>query len=596
MPEGGDLVIRNTQIIDGTGAPAFTGGVAVRGDRIVGVGDVGASAARVIDGDGLVTCPGFVDVHSHADTSILQYPHAENLVMQGITTFVGGSCGQSVAPLLRTEYVEELLSSAGDPPTMDWRTFEEWLSRVETNGMSLNYVPLAGHNAVRSSLMGPDFRRRARRDEIKKMKLLVDEAMRSGAFGFSTGLDPGLPGHYADVDEIVALAGVAKSYGGLFTPHTRHHQNQWPAPSTEEAGYGLFDAPPGELFVGRYHGLLEAVEISRKAGQVRLHIAHLTPAYLVPQPHPAFLDEALAKATLVDVIDRAGDQGVDVTYSVIAWDHSIGGNLPIRESFFANRQHLPEWMQALPFGEFAERLNDQAFRNRLKDLIQSGMFKFGMIHPVTDPYWMDGYRVQTCKAAQYEGRTIGNLARERAPETIIDTVYEASFETLFDILAADPDATWALVTDKRECGALPVFLKHPAGMPCSDVGSLPMQPTEKSMRSGYGVSPTAFGLFPHYIRTYAREEGVLSLEEAIRKATSLPAQRVLGLTDRGILREGACADLVVFDYEQLQETTDYLRPNRSPEGIKLVMVNGVVVREDMRHTGAKPGKVLRRQQ
>ena len=594
MTQDCDLVIRNTRIIDGSGAPAFTGSVAVRGDRIVGVGDVEGDAKRVVDGEGLVTCPGFVDIHSHADTSILQYPLAENLVMQGITTFVGGSCGQSVAPCLRPDYIASLLSVAGDPPAMDWRTFGEWLARVEASGMALNYAPLVGHNAVRTSLMGSDFRREADRAEIEEMKRLVDEAMQAGAFGFSTGLDPSLPGHYADVEEIIELARVAGSYGGVFTPHTRHHQNQWPAPSTQDAGYGLFDSPPGEIFVGRYHGLLEAVEISRKAGDVRLHIAHLTPAYLVPQPHPAFLDEALAKATLADVVDRARDGGLDVTYNVIAWDHSIGSNLPIRESFFAERQRLPEWLQALSVREFAEKLRDRAFRDRLKGLIQSGTFKLGMVHPVTDPYWMDGYRVQTCKAAGFEGRTIGALAREREPAHIIRAVYEASFEVLFDILAADPDATWALVADKREYGVLPVFLKHPAGIPCTDVASVPMEPTEKSVTSGYGVSPTVFGLFPHYLRKYAREDRVLSLEEAIRKATSLPAQQVLKLADRGLIREGAYADLVVFDYERLRETTDYLNPNQPPEGIRLVTVNGVAVRDDASHTGAMPGEILRR--
>jgi len=594
MAQHYDLIIRNTQIIDGSGAPGFTGSVTVRGDRIVGVGDVGGDAKTVLDGEGLVTCPGFVDIHSHADSSILQYPLAENLVMQGITTFVGGSCGESVAPCLRPGYVERMLSVSGDPPAIDWRTFGEWLSRVESSGIALNCAPLVGHSAVRSSLMGLDFRRKTSGDEIEEMKQLVDEAMRAGAFGFSTGLDPTLPGHYADVEEIIELARVAGAYGAVFTPHTRHHQNQWPAPSTQEAGYGLFDSPPGELLAGRYHGLLEAVEISRAAGNVRLHIAHLTPAYLVPQPHPASLDEALAEATLVDVVDKAREEGLDVTFNVIVWEHSIGSNLPIRESFFTRRQRLPEWLRGLSVPEFAEGLRERAVRDRLKNLIQSGTFKFGMIHPVTDPYWMDCYCVQTCKAAEFVGRTIGDLAREREPDSIIKAVYEASFEVLFDILAVDPDATWALIADKRERGVLPVFLKHPASMPCSDVGSLPMEPSEERRTTGYGISPTAYGLFPHYLRKYAREDGVLTLEEAIRKATSVPAQQVLKLADRGLLREGAYADLVVFDYEQLRETTDYLNPNQPPEGIRLVMVNGVAVRDNATHTGAKPGRVLRR--
>jgi N-acyl-D-aspartate/D-glutamate deacylase len=254
----------------------------------------------------------------------------------------------------------------------------------------------------------------------------------------------------------------------------------------------------------------------------------------------------------------------------------------------------PDWLAALDKASFAQKLKSRAFRDKVKDFVYSGRFKFRMMHPLTDPYWMDCIRVVRCANEAYVGRTIGEIARQRAPHSIIEAVYEESIEAVFDILVEDPDATCADFIDKREYGALSVFFAHPAGMPCTDVGILPAQPPQRSGLYTRGASPTAYGLFPHYIRTYVVEEGVLSLEEAIRKATSLPARDVLGLTDRGVIAEGAYADLVVFDLETLREGDDFLHPAQPPQGIECVLVNGSVVWEGGAHTGARPGQVLRR--
>ncbi|MCK5570838.1 MAG: hypothetical protein KAJ15_14045, partial [Spirochaetes bacterium] len=370
---------------------------------------------------------------------------------------------------------------------------------------------------------------------------------------FSAGFDAASAGHFADISEVVDLARIAGSRGGMFAPHTRHHQSQWPADNPLEFGYGLFHAPKGEIITGRYHGLLEAVEISRKAGSVPLNIAHLTPAYSVPQPHPDFLDEALAKATLMDIVDSAIDGGLDLNYNVIAWSRSIGSQLPVIESFFSPLLVLPEWLRALEKEEFTEKLKDRDFRSRVKEVIYGGKFKFGMLHPVTDPYWMDCYRILTCKNSDYAGKTVGQIARKSKPHSIIEAVYDESVETVFNILIDDPGATWALIIDKREYGALPTFLKHPAGMPCTDVHAMPALPSSGQGVYGYGVSPTAFGLFPHYIRLYVKEKKVLTLEEAVMKATSVPARKVLGLSDRGVLKDGYFADVLVFSLDRLKE-------------------------------------------
>jgi len=591
-----DLLIENASIIDGSGAPEFRGAVGVVGERIAAVGHIRGPARRTINAGGRVVCPGFIDPHSHADSSILACPTADNLVMQGVTTFVGGNCGQSLAPVADLLRFRETLSKWGIELEVEWRTFSEWLSAVEREGLSLNMAPLVGHNTIREAAMGDDCMRPALPVEVDCMKSHLREAMESGAFGLSAGFDAAWSGHFADVPEVVALARVVREYDGLFAPHTRHHQNQWPADSPDDIGYGIYHGPTGEIITGRYHGLLEAVEIARLAGGVRLQIAHLTPAYIIPQPHPALLDEAAAKATLIDIVDRASDTGLDVSFSVIPWAQTVGRRVPIASAFLGPHAFLPEWLPGLERSELAARLTETGFRDRLRGHITSGKFKFGMIHPLTDPYWMDCYTILECGLAGCSGRTLGEIVREREPDHIMRAVYDESFETLFDILAEDPDATWALTMDKREAGALPTFLRHPSAMPCSDVQAHAgtVAPTEALF--GYGGAPIAYGLFPHYLKHFVREIAVLTLEEAIMKATSVPARRLLGLTDRGIVTEGAYADLVILDRETVGERGDFLNPALPPAGVHHVIVNGTPVWNGLSHTGSRPGRVLRRTQ
>lgn len=595
MPEHYDLLIKDTTIVDGTGQRAFRGGVGVSGEKIVAVGELGESADQVVDGSGLVTCPGFVDPHSHADLTMLSYPLIENLAMQGITTFVGGNCGLSLAPVREGALggLRKMLGyDSGQRLEVECGSFEEWLSAIGEAGLSLNYVPLVGHNTVRGTVMGEDFRRRATVQEIEQMRELVDEAMLSGAFGLSVGLDPVWPGHFADTDELVEVAKVAQKHGGVFAPHKRHQENQWPANRLEDVRYGLYHGPVGETIVGRYHGLLEVLQVAREANQVRTHIAHLTTAYHIPQPHPPFLDEALAQATL-DIIDQARAEGLDVTFNLISWVQAIGGRESIFESFVSPRLMLPGWLASMKRQEFALQIKQPAFRERVREIVRSGAFKFGMVHPLTDPYWMDCYKILECKNGKLVGKMVGEIARDRRPGRMTEAVYWESLEVLFDIVAGDPDATWALVTDKREL-ATHVFLEDPGGMPMVDVESYPAT-VDWSHGSYAARAPMAYGLYPHYIRRFVKELGVLSLEEAIQKATSLPAS-VFGLEGRGVIRTGAYADIVMFDLDSIREGGDFLDPARPPEGIELVVVNGLAIWQAKEHTRARPGKVLRRNQ
>jgi N-acyl-D-aspartate/D-glutamate deacylase len=283
---------------------------------------------------------------------------------------------------------------------------------------------------------------------------------------------------------------------------------------------------------------------------------------------------------------------LEVCFNVVGWEHSIGSRQSILGALLEPRLSRPAWLAAMGPDELAAGLSVRELRERLRGYLLSGRFKFGMVNPVTDPYWMDCYRVLECRAGGYAGRTIGELARERSPNDTLRAVYDESVEIVFDILAEDPAATWALIADKREYRVLETFLKHPAAMPITDVTALPRDASARGFFN-YGVSPTAYGLFPHYLRRYVREKAVLGLEEAIHRITGLPAG-LFGLSDRGTICEGGYADLVLFAFDRLQEGTDYRNPARAPAGIERVLVNGETVYQGGRHTGRKPGRLLRK--
>ena len=580
-----DIVIRNATIVDGTGASPFAGSVGIRGNSISAVGDVQGDAGRVIDGSGLVVCPGFVDPHSHADLAILQFPLAENLVMQGVTTFVGGNCALSLAPIVNVEAARGFLGAMGVDVDLDWHTFDEWLSRAGQVGCALNHVPLVGHAAIRTAVMGDDFKREATAGEIEEMKALVADAMASGAYGLSTCLDPGV-GEYAAQDEIVALAQVAARYGGLYAPHTRHTDSQWPSDDPDEYGYGIYHGPLEDVWVGRYRGYLEAIEIARKAG-IPLHIAHLSTAFNVPQPHPASLDACAAEATL-EIIDQAVTDGVDVTFDTIACSSSIASERPLMSEFLQSKNIALAWLNALEKEDFVARLRTGTLKDEIRRVYDAGRLKLGMIQTRADPYWMDCFRIVRCEDAMYAGKTVAEIAAGQS---------EHPLDVLFDILIADPAATWVQFIDKRlPPAAITTFLKHPRGMPSSDMTAFPVGDGPVPMAAAYGDKPPAiaFGLYADYIGTYVRDEAILSLEEAVRKATSAPAQR-FGLADRGVLRERAYADVVVFDLARIRGKGDFSEPAQRPEGIACVLVNGQIVYMDGAHTGAIPGIVHRRQ-
>ena len=576
-----DIIIKNTNIIDGTGRDEFKGDIGINNERIIALGDISGKAKKEIDGSGLITCPGFIDIHSHVDTTIYKYPEAFNLIMQGITTFVGGNCGFSLAPFKNAEQAKIMKNTFAIDYPLEWESFGEWLNAITEKGLAVNYVPLVGYSTVRDAVMGADNKREATPEELKEITSLVVEAFESGAFGVSFILDPGSSAFHSSRHELIEVVKIAKKYNGYFTPHTRHHQNQWPVDKIEDEGYGLFYGYKGEIITGRYHGLLEAIEISRSAGNTRLHISHLTPAYIIPQPHPETLDVAIAIATLEDIIDKAKREGIDISYNVLPSEYSIGSEAYIINEFM----NKPYWKNNFSKEEFISKLGDKNFKKSISDTIISGEFKFGMINPVTDPYWFDCYRITKCKNKKYEGKVLGEIIREKYYNNIINMVYNESLNLLFDIL----------IKDKREYGVLEEFLRHPLGIPGSDtLLSLPPNINMDIPKSFYGISPLFYGMFIHFLRIMVKEKKVLSLKEAIMKITSFPAKKVLIITDRGVIKKGAYADIVMMDFDKLRENEDFRKPHKTPEGIKNVFVNGKIVCENGTYIGKKAGKVLRK--
>lgn len=562
-----DVIIKNSTIVDGTGKAAFKGDIAIRGEMIVKVGKVIGDADLVIDGSGLVTSPGFIDTHTHADNNILKYPMAENFIMQGVTTVVGGNCGMSQAP------------------TKDI-AFGQWLSKVEEAGISINYTHLIGHRNIRNLIMGDDFKREATAEEVERMKPYVEEAMESGAFGLSTFLDPSITEFTSVEDELLPLVKIVARYGGGFWPHHRHHQSNWVSDNPNELSYGIVHRPIEEVFIGEYIGLMEAIDLSRKAN-IHLHIAHLINVYRIPQPHPAFLEEAVAKATLWN-IDKAIAEGVDITFDVTYALSGISRQKPLLNELWKGRNAALSWMNELTKNEVIEGLKTREFRDKIQEVYERCRLKFNFIHTKADPYWMDRFKILVCTNKGYEVETIGEIAQMKNTDPL---------EAIFDILVEDPDTVWVQHLCERYFeAAVPILLKHPSASPNTDVSCAPsISQPEGYYEEGVFVTPPpiAYGLFADFFGTLVREKKLMSLEEAVNRASYVPAQKALKIKDRGILSPGAYADIVVFDLGKIRMTGDFLRPAQRPDGIEFVLVNGEVVYKDKAHTGKSPGKVLR---
>jgi len=528
-----DLLITGGRVVDGTGAPWFAADVGVLDGRIAAVGKLaGLPTRRTLDATGLVVAPGFIDLLGQSEYNVLVDPRAASKILQGITSEVTGE-GDSIAPLDDKLIAEgqDLFRRYGVFP--DWRTLDQYFATLSRRGTAINLGTFVGSGSVRAIVVGRE-NRPATPAELARMELLVDQAMKDGALGVSSSLQY-IPNIYSSTDELIALARVAARYGGAYFTHQRSESSR-------------IDASLDEVF-----------RIAKEAG-IRTQIWHLKTAY---KPQFGKMPEVLKK------IEEARARGIDVAANQYPWDRGSNGLDAC----------LPPWVREGGRDALLKRLADPALRERAKadmaketkewenQYLGSGGADRVMVAEVLDP-----------KLKPYEGRTIASIAasEKKDPRDVV-----------IDIVLADRANASCIIAIMDEADVR-AALVHPFVSFGTDS---PAKATDGPL-SHETSHPRGWGSAARILGYYVREQHVLRLEEAIRKMTSFAAEAA-GLSDRGIVRPGMAADLVVFDPETVASKATFENPNQYSVGFRYVAVNGTLVVDDGKHTGAKPGVPLR---
>jgi N-acyl-D-amino-acid deacylase len=527
-----DLVIRGGRIVDGTGNPWFVGDVAIRGDRIVAIGRISAATAkRTIDAKGLVVAPGFIDMHSHSDYLLLEDGDAQSKVRQGVTTEVFGE-GTSAAP----NKGKRARAGQDDDEKKRWPTLASYFDAIEKSGVSVNVVSYVGLDNIWQCVMGSSFERPSAA-ELDEMKSLVDEAMREGAFGLSSLLAMP-PGSLANTDDIVALCQVVATHGGIFSTHIRNE------------GTGVFDS------------VKEAIAVGERAG-IPVDVIHLK---IADQKYWGRMNE------VVELIEAARRRGVNVEAN--AYPYTRGNN--------NLASIIPPWAHEGGTAKMLERLKDSSQRARMKKDIRDGIEGWYNHYTAVGGDWS---RMLVNGKGSYTGLTMDRViaARVKGKDPAPDPL-----DVLFDVLI-------------QENGSVPTVYAHHIEkdmnlalvQPWCSIGSDgSAHAIDGPLRRGM-PHPRSFGTFPRVLGVYVRELGLLRLENAVRKMTSLNAAK-LGIFDRGLLRAGNYADVVVFDADRVIDRANYEDPFQYSDGIVHVLVNGQSVLDDGKHTGKHPGCPIRR--
>ncbi len=530
-----DLIIEHGRVVDGTGAPWFVADVGVRAGRVAAIGRLDkATAKQRIDAGGRVVAPGFIDMLGQSELTLLVNPHVPSKIFQGITTEITGE-GQSVAPVNAAIAQEDAPHFRHYGITQDWTDFAGYFGRLEKQGVGINIGTYVGATTVREMIVGfAD--RAATPEELSRMQAIVAAAMRQGALGLSSALEYA-PAPYASTEELIALASTAAQFGGIYATHMR---------SEQESIMASID---------------ETIRIGREA-RIPVEIWHLKAGGVA---NFGLMPEIVAH------IDRARAAGVDIaadTYAYTAWYNDLSA-------------FIPPWAHDGGNAKLVERLQEPAVRARLKKELDTVSHDWdNEWQSVPGPEAILVTTVLNPKLLSLQGRSLAEIAKERGTDPK---------DTLFDILVEDGAQTSVAVFAMSE----------------SDVALAAVQPWVSFCNDSEGTAPDgllgsefphprAYGTFPRVLRKYVREERRMSLEEAIRKFTSLPASRVR-LNDRGVLKVGVWADIVVFDPEQITDKATFSAPKQLSVGMQWVLINGVPVIADGVATNALPGRVLRGQ-
>lgn len=498
-----DVVIRGGTVVDGTGARGYSADVAIRGDRIVRVDRDGIDpeqARRVLEAEGMVVAPGFIDNHAHIQTTIHEHPRAENFLRQGITTILATlHSGEQPYPL------HDYMASLDVAPNVGF---------------------FAGHSWAREKVMGRE-NRAPSPDELERMEALVDEAMRDGALGLSTGLVY-VPGNYAETEEVVQLARVAARHGGIYVSHMR------------DEATGLLDS------------VRELIRISREAG---------LPAQINHHKAIGVTQWGWSERTLA-MIDSARAEGLDIKHDLY----------PYTASSTSSSVLFPQWALAGGPDEFRRRIADPETRAEIEVASREIFYK--------ERGGGDLERVQfrtLPSDPSYNGKTLADLARDRGLPNEVDAGVDLAIELQLD-------GGFSAIYHAIDEADVVRILRHPYAM---------IETDGDAVTFGEGFPhPRSYGSFPRVLARYVRDQGVLTLEEAVRRMTSLPADQI-GQPDRGRIREGAFADLTVFDPQTVSDRATFTEPHQYSVGIHHVLVNGAPVIEGGTLTGDTPGRVLK---
>ena len=531
-----DVLIAGGRIVDGSGAPWWRGDVAVRGDRIVAMGDLHAATARTrIDAANLVVSPGFIDMLGQSEFNVLVDNRAASKIMQGVTTEVTGE-GSSIGPVNDRMLADSKETYARYKVTPDWRTLGEYFTRLDTRTHpAINLGSFVGAGGLRDYVIGRDDRP-ATAAELAKMKDLVAQAMQQGALGLSTSLQY-VPDRFASTDEIVELAKVAASYGGIYITHQRSES--------------------GKIF----ESLDEVFAIAERA-KIPAEIFHLKTAY---KANFGKMSEVLAR------IHAARDRGLDITANQYPYTRAANGLDAC----------LPLWVREGGIDKMIARLKDPAEREKAKADMADATPSATWENQWYGSGGGDGVmlaEVENPDLRKYEGKTMSEIGRELGKDPR---------DVVMDFVIADRAQSGVIISIMTE-DDVRLALKDPLVSVGTDAGAK----AEDGPLSESKSHPRAWGSFPRILGHYVRDEHLLTLEEAIRKMTSRPAIRV-GFMDRGLLRPAFAADIVVFDPATIRDVATFEDPTHYAAGIKWVLVNGRAVVADGRITAERPGRVLR---
>jgi N-acyl-D-amino-acid deacylase len=528
-----DVLIRNGTIYDGSGGKPFAGDVAIRGDKIVGIGNLQhASAKTIIDAHGLAVAPGFINMLSWAGERLVHDGRSQSDIRQGVTLEVMGE-GETPGPL-NEQMKKAMQADQGDIKyPIEWTTLGECLRWLERRGVSCNFASFVGAATIRQHELGEE-NRAPTPAELERMKHLVAQAMEEGAMGVSTALIYA-PGVYAKTDEITELCKVAAKYDGLYTSHMRSEGNS------------LLEATD------------EFMTICREA-KIRGEIFHFKAA---GQPNWSKLDEAIQK------IEKARAEGLKVSANMYLYTAGATGLDAM----------MPPWVREGGYAKWVERMKVPANRERLVKEISTpskDWENFFLAAGSPDKIILIGFRSEKLKP--FTGKTLGEVAKIRGTSPI---------ETAMDLVIEDGtrvEAVYFLMSEEN----VKKELRQPWVSFCSDAGSF----TPEGIFLKSSTHPRAYGNFARLLGKYVREEKVISLEEAVRRLTSQPAAN-LKIADRGWLKPGFFADVVVFDPATIQDHATFDKPHQYATGVRHVFVNGIQVLKEGEHTGLKPGRFIR---